>query len=59
MDDKVLLELASKWERDGAPGGKVNDAEEEEVIRALQQGRRECKCECADTLRALVKLLGD
>lgn len=59
MKDAVLLELASRWERDaeppicsdGSPGAAISNAE--------AHGRRQGLRECADALRMLVTLLGN
>lgn len=58
MKDAVLLELASRWERDavatqcedGSPAAAIGNAE--------AHGRRQGLRECADGLRMLVQLLG-
>ncbi|MCK4827109.1 hypothetical protein KA005_65865 [bacterium] len=59
MNNEVLLELAARWERDARPVGAEDGSEEARIGNAVQQGQRECKRECADTLRTLVKMLGD
>lgn len=55
MNDNILLELADRWDRDA-----VNPAVEAEdpIHNQLTKGQRECKRECADTLRTLVSMLG-
>lgn len=59
MKSAVLLELAARWERD-AEQPKVQDGSETARERnAIDKGHREAKRECADTLRALVAMLGD
>lgn len=58
MNPAILLELASRWERDvkeseSIPGPSSPDAQMEGIC----MGHREAKRECADALRSIVKLL--
>ena len=58
MKDAVLMELASRWERD-AMAPECQDGSPEAAIRnAEAHGRRQGLRECADGLRMLVQLLG-
>jgi hypothetical protein len=59
MNKEVLLELAARWERDARPLGAEDGSEEARIGNAVAQGHRECKRECADTLRTLVQMLGE
>jgi len=59
MKNEILLELANRWMRDADPSEKVEDGSDAAKIgNAVAQGHRECKRECADTLRLLVNVLG-
>jgi len=59
MKDEILLELANKWMRDADPKNQVEDGSDDAKIgNAVSRGHRECKRECADTLRSLVAILG-
>jgi hypothetical protein len=58
MKDTVLLELATRWENDAKPPEVQDGADEAKIRNAIDKGHRECKRECADTLRTLVKILG-
>lgn len=58
MNDAILLELATRWEREAKTPEVQNGAEEFKLHNAKEQGERECKRACADTLRMLVGILG-
>ncbi len=58
MNDAVLLELAKRWEDDAKPQVAIDGSSGAEIQNAVDRGHRECKRECADTLRSLVELLG-
>lgn len=58
MKDAVLLELAARWERDAITPDCQDGSPEAEIPNAKAEGHRECKRECADTLRALVDMFG-
>ncbi len=59
MKNEVLLELAARWDRDAKPPQCQDGSEGAREQNAIDKGHRECKRECADTLRTLVKLLGE
>lgn len=61
MKDSILLELASRWERE-ANVLHVHDTanfESADIRNAVAMGERMAKRECADALRMLVQLLGE
>lgn len=58
MKDAVLLELATRWERD-AQEPRCQDGSADAALRnATEHGIRQGKRECADALKTLVQLLG-
>lgn len=57
MKDQVLLVLAERWIRDATEPATQDGSPEAQVRNAVEQGQREAKRECADTLRVLVKML--
>lgn len=59
MDKHVLLALVERWERDAIVSGTQDGSTEAEIPNAIEEGRRVCKRECADTLRTLIKMLGE
>lgn len=59
MNKCVLLELAKRWEQDAQTAEVLNGSPEAIESNAVQKGHRECKRECADTLRILVNMLGE
>lgn len=63
MKNVILIELAKRWDRDAKPIARpavVEDSSESAKEKnAIARGYRECKRECADTLRILIKMLGD
>ena len=59
MKDVILLELARRWEADATIPETKDGSPEAEVSNAFAQGHRECKRECADTIRSLVAVLGE
>jgi hypothetical protein len=62
MKDAVLLELAARWERDAQPPKEVvaiDESEAGKIAHAKVEIEREILRACADTLRSLVKLIGD
>lgn len=59
MKDAVLLELAARWDREAETPETQDGAEEAKIGNAKAQGERECRRECADTLRILIRMLGD
>lgn len=61
MNDYVLIELATRWEKDAKGNGveMLEDTPNGKAIVAMGKGYREAKRECADTIRMLVSLLGD
>ena len=65
MKKAILLEIAARWERDaqvhfnGDKWSRVESSEAEELARAVEQGRRECKRECADLIRMLVDVFDE
>lgn len=59
MKDAVLIELAARWERDAKEPQCQDGCDEARVPNAKAQGERETLRMCADTIRALVHLLGD
>lgn len=58
MKDAILLELASRWEREAQEPRVVSDSDEARIPNAIAQGERQAWRECADALRMLVSLLG-
>lgn len=61
MKDAILLELASRWEREADPqaGCGYPDTEGGHRLAGKHEGERETLRMCADTLRTLVDMLGD
>lgn len=59
MKDAVLLELASRWERDAKTPDCQDGSDEAKIPNAKAQGAREAMRMCADSLRTLVDMLGD
>ena len=59
MKDAVLLELATRWDKEAKSPECQNGSKEAEIGNAKAEGGRETKRECADTLRTLVGMLGD
>ena len=57
MKDAVLLALADRWIRDAKCLEEVIGSPEAAVLEAKDQGAREAKRECADTLRTLIQLI--
>lgn len=58
MKDSILLELASRWERDAREPRVVDGGDEAKISNAIAGCERQAKRECADALRMLVSLLG-
>lgn len=58
MKDAILIELAARWERDATTPECEDGSKEAEIGNAIAKGERQTKRECADTLRALVSMLG-
>lgn len=59
MKDTVLIELANRWKADVQADAQTPADEENELGNAKAKGMRETKRECADTLIALVQMLGE
>ena len=59
MKDAVLLELASRWEREAKTPDCEDGSDEAKVSRAASHAHRQALRACADTLRSLVQMLGD
>ncbi len=60
MKDAVLLELANRWENEADPKDSVEDGSPNaQRGNDIVKGHRECKRECADTIKMLVSLIGD
>lgn len=60
MTKDILVELANRWERDSKINDKcIDDSEEGKAIEASLSGRRECKAECAHTLRMVIDIYYD
>jgi hypothetical protein len=59
MRDTIILELASRWEKDAKEPQCCDGSPEAQLSNGRASGMREAKRECADTLRTLVELLGD
>ena len=60
MNPAILLELASRWERDSEkPDTQCasDNSPESKLKDGLLIGHREAKRECADALRSIVSLL--
>jgi len=58
MNDATLLELADRWDKESETPETTDGSDEAKVPNAVDQGHRECKRECADTLRTLIEILG-
>ena len=58
MNPQIMLELASRWERDAKAPEIEAGGEENLILNATERGESQGKRECADTLRMLVQLLG-
>lgn len=58
MKDSILVELAARWDRDAANPHVEDGSEEAKIRNAISRGERQAKRECADTIRALVQMLG-
>ncbi len=58
MKDAILIELAEKWEYDGKTPENEDGSDSAKISNERKKASRECKRECADTLRVLVDLLG-
>jgi hypothetical protein len=59
MKDAVLLELASRWEREAHQPETEDGSEDAKISNAIAHGRRQGMRECADGLRSLIELIGD
>lgn len=59
MKDSILLELAARWERDAKTPEITDGSQEAAIENAVARGHRECKRECADTIRTLISVLGE
>ncbi len=59
MKDETLMELAARWDREAkGDNSPTEDTLEGATRDGKDQGNREGKRECADTLRTLVEILG-
>lgn len=58
MNDKVLIELARKWESVETSQGMAN-VQEETGLDLRNKGYRDGRKECAHDLQALIDILGD
>ena len=58
MNPVLLLELAKRWDQDAKEPEMQDGSEKAKIGNAKRQGYRECKRECADTLRTLIEMLG-
>ena len=58
MKDSILIELASKWDRDANPSYPEDGSPSAALSNAVEQGRRAGLRECAMSLRTVVKILG-
>lgn len=55
MKDEILIELARRWEEEcKTKNAMVIDA----IGESYARGYRECKRECADSLKTLVSIFG-
>lgn len=60
MKDAILLELADRWDRQATDNVFPEDGSDAAIkANGIAQGRRECKRECADTIRTLIEMLGE
>lgn len=59
MKDAVLLELAARWEIDAIDPDVTDVSDAAKVPNAIARGERQALRACADTLRALVQMLGE
>lgn len=59
MKDAVLLELANRWELEAKAPDCEDGSEAAKVSNAAGHAHRQAMRACADTLRSLVKMLGD
>lgn len=58
MNDRVLLELAAKWEREARPPDVEDGSETAKLGNATDAGMRIAMRNCSRQLRELVDLLG-
>lgn len=56
MKSEILLELAKRWENDAVEPSVKDGSEDARIPNAIEQGERQAKRECADTLRTLVQI---
>lgn len=59
MKDTILMELATRWERETQTPNCEDGSPDAQIGNAISRGNREAKRECADALRMLVSLLGE
>ena len=59
MKDAILVELAARWDRDATDPHIEDGSEDAKIRNAISRGERQAKRECADTIRTLVKMLGE
>jgi len=60
MKEVILIELANRWEneskiKDESP--LIEGSDNREIFKSI--GYRECKRECADTIKTLISILGN
>ncbi len=59
MKDTILLELANRWDEEANKPEQLIGCVGSEIDNARRKGERETKRACADTIRMLIRLLGD
>jgi len=57
MKNELLLVLAAAWEDDAITPEIQNGSDAAKEFNAYKRGYRECKRECADILRTMVKII--
>lgn len=60
MKDAILIELAKRWEDESKVEVTcclIDGDDNREIFKGI--GYRECKRECADTIKTLISMLGD
>lgn len=56
MKNEILLELARRWEAEAEVPVVEENHDDNGVSHAKAQGYRECKRECADTIKTLISI---
>ncbi|WP_028840213.1 hypothetical protein [Thermomonas fusca] len=59
MKDNLLMQLADRWDRDAKDPEAMDGSDEAKERNAYEHGMRYAKRECANTVRELIRLIGD